>query len=120
MTPEEIPNIDEELSQVFSLYQDGKIVESIRLLEKLKQKHDRDFFEYSIVQEIESDYKDIRNIYEYLQDRQGWVLDSKGKISVSYKNIPGTPTYSLLTEAEIDVPLFNFITLLYETDLYTT
>jgi hypothetical protein len=55
-----------------------------------------------------------------MNDKQGWSVEDTGKISVKYKNVPGTPTYTLLSEAVIDVPIFNFITLMYEADLYHT
>ena len=116
----EVPRLEDELSEVFSLYNDDKIMDSIKLLEKLKEKYNRDFNDDHVIREIQSDYNDIREVFQSVQDKDGWVSESSGAIKVSYKNVPGTKTYSILTEGEIDVPIFNFITLLYEADLYHT
>ena len=115
-----VPTAQEELGEVFELYRDDKIREAINLLEELKLKHRCNFTEDPLVREIESDFEDIKEVFRCCQDKEGWITEATGKIMVSYKNIPGTPTYSLLTEAEIDVPMFNFITLMYEIDLYHT
>ena len=117
--PEEIL-AEEELNIVFSLYSQDKILESIKLLTSLKERYQSDFADYPLVTEIENDYKDIRKVYESVQDKEGWIKDHSGKISVFYKQIPGTPTFSLLTEGFIDAPFFNFLSILYETDLYYT
>jgi hypothetical protein len=124
----EVPNvykppenlIEDQIHQIHCLYDDDKIMEAFRLLDNLKNKYNRDFQEIPMVKDLESDYKDIKDVFLSVQDKEGWATESTGKITVSYKNVPGTPTYSLLTEGEIDVPLFNFITLLYESDLYNT
>ena len=123
--PEEAPapkslTVQEELGLVFALYGEDKIRQSVNLLEELKKKYRRSFCEYPLVREIESDFKDIKEVFKLCQDKEGWITEATGKIKVSYKNVPGTPTYSILTEAEIDVPMFNFITLMREVDLYHT
>lgn len=108
------------LEEVFALYKDDRFGEAITLLESLKAELHPDHFNHPIIEELESDYREIKAIFEGINDTTGWNVEDSGKISVKYKNVPGTPTYTLLTEAEIDVPAFNFITLMYETDLYHT
>lgn len=116
----ELPTLEQDLNEVFLLYADDKIMDCIRLLEKLRGKHNCTFSEYPLIREIENDFQDIQEVFKACQDKEGWVNESSGKIKVSYKNIPGTRTYSILTEAEIEVPIFNFIALMYESDLYHT
>ena len=111
---------EDELQLVFSLYKDDKIFESIQLLARLKEKYQSSFSEFAIINEIESDYQDIRNIYESVQVRDGWTQDSSGDISVYYKILSGNKTYSLLSEGIVNAPLFNFLSIMYETDLYHT
>ena len=111
---------EEKLEQVFNLYKDDRFGEAIELLYSLKAEYKRDFSENQLVQEIEADYREISEVFQAIEDKHGWSVEDTGKISVKYKNVPGTPTYTLLSEAIIDVPIFNFITLMYESDLYHT
>lgn len=114
------PTPEERLQEVFALYKDDRFGEAIRLLGRLRTELSPECFEHPLIKEIESDNKEIQGIFEAINDKLGWIVEDSGKISVKYKNVPGTPTYTLLSEAEIDVPIFNFITLMYEADLYHT
>ena len=67
----EVPRLEDELSEVFSLYNDDKIMDSIKLLEKLKEKYNRDFNDDHVIREIQSDYNDIREVFQSVQDKDG-------------------------------------------------
>lgn len=111
---------EDELQQAFTLYKEDKIFESIQLLTSIKEKYQSNFNEFPLVAEIENDYRDIREIYNSVQDRNGWVKDHSGAITISYKRVIGTKAYSLLSEGLVDAPLFNFLSVIHETDLYNT
>lgn len=111
---------EDELSIVFTLYKEDKIVEAVELLNSLREKYQSTFEENPIVTEIECDYADIRQVYRNVREKIGWNNVSTGDISVFYKNIPGTESYSLMTEGVIETPLFHFLSIIYETDLHHT
>ena len=71
-----------------------------------------------MIQELESDYREIISVFEFKKETEGWYTECTGNINVKYKNVAGIPIYSMLTETVIDVPICNFITLVYEVDLY--
>ena len=111
---------EKELGKVIEIYKEEKIIESAKLLQQLRQKYDKDFYEEPLVKDIENDYSDVKEILIELQDKNGWTCECDGKVKVSYKKKQGIPVLSFLSEAEVDVSFFNIVALLYETDLYPT
>lgn len=116
----EVKTLEERLQEVIEIYKDHRLGEAIEMLGQLKKETGMDFGEDPLVREIERDYRDVQEIFEGVSDESGWIVEDAGKISIKYKNLPGTQTFILLSEAEIDVPIFNFITLMHESDLYHT
>lgn len=109
---------EKALSQIIDLYNDDKLGLAVKLLHESREKFQSAFIESPEITELENDYNEILSVFGFLEETEGWTKECSGQINVKYKNVKGTPTYSLLTEAEIDVPICNFITLVYETDLY--
>ena len=59
-------------------------------------------------------------MYTTVQDKQNWQVSKSGKVNVMYKKLEGSKSYLVLTEGTIKAPLFNFISIIYESDLYHT
>ena len=110
--------INNELNQILNLYDDDKLSEAFENLARLRRKFNKDFNEIQLIKDLESNYHEIMNIFSLVEENEGWIKECSGHINVKYKNVPGTPTYSLLSEAEIDIPILHFLTLVYEVDLY--
>lgn len=111
---------EEELQIVLSLYKEDKILEAIDLLNSLKEKYQKDFEDNESIRNLISDYQIINEIYNNVQDKQNWTISKTGKVNVMYKKLENTKSYSVLAEGLIKAPLFNFISIIYENDLYHT
>ena len=111
-------SVEQVLTQIVSLYNDDKLGEAIELLRKIREKEHKLFNDHQSILELESDYDEISSVMKLVKDSTGWISECSGDISVKYKALEGTRTYSMLTEAVLDVPLKNYITMLYEVDLY--
>lgn len=108
-------NTDEKISQVLELYDQDKLVEAYTQLRTLDQSIIQS---HRVLQQIIEDYRETRELMQEFLDDKDWITEKTGTVQVSYKKVPGTPTVSLKCEGVIEVPLFNFISLIYETDLY--
>jgi len=53
-----------------------------------------------------------------MEDDQGWTVEKNGDLKVWYKKLPNSHSISVRMEAEIDIPLINMITLIYEVQLW--
>ncbi|OMJ70342.1 hypothetical protein SteCoe_31696 [Stentor coeruleus] len=111
-------NPDTSLEKILDLYNDAKLDEAMILLQKLRNRHPNIYSDNPIINELESDHGEITKVMEMITEKEGWHTECSGNITVRYKSVEGTRTYSLLTEAELDVPLNNYLTLIYESDLY--
>jgi len=69
--------------------------------------------------------KNIKEDHEYMEHNlveltvdEGWNVEKSGNLKVWYKKAENTNSVSLRLEAELDIPLINMITLIYEVDLW--
>lgn len=106
------------LSNIINLYNNTEFDEAINMLKKLRDKHPGIYSDHPAIIELESDYGEIMKVLQLITDKEGWILESAGSITVRYKNIEGTKTCFLMTEAEVDVPYVNYIALVFESDLF--
>lgn len=111
-------SVDQVLTEIITLYNDDKLGEAMELLRNIREKEHKLFNDHKNIMELESDYDEIVNVMKSVKDNTGWISECNGEISVKYKALEGTKTYSMLTEAVLNVPLKNYITMLYEVDLY--
>lgn len=111
-------SVEETLNQIMRLYNDDKLGEAVDLLKKVREHEHKLFNDHENVMELESDFDEIMNVLKLVNDKVGWISECTGDISVKYKAVEGTKTYSMLTESILNVPLRNYITMLYEIDLY--
>jgi hypothetical protein len=111
---------EEEVQIILSLYKEDKLLEAFDLLVSLQEKYQRDFEDNEKIKELKSDYQDIHEIFDSVDDKNNWIEASTGDVRVLYKKIENSKCYSLITEGIIKAPLFNFISIIYETDLYHT
>lgn len=108
-------NTDEKISQILDLYDQDKLVEAYVKLKTL----DENIVEgHRVLSQIVQDYLETRELMQEFLDEKDWVVENDGNVQVCYKKVPGTPTISMKCESVIEVPIFNFISLVYETDLY--
>lgn len=112
-------SIDSVMSQIISLYNDDKLGEAVELLSEIRKKHQKLFYDHPSILELENDYREILDVLRMVKDQDGWHSECSGEVSVKYKSVEGTKTYSLLTEATLDVPMKNYITMVFEIDLYS-
>jgi len=106
-----------KLNQIYELYQLDKISEAMDQLNKLQV----DLESYPILVQLTQDYHRIQTVYNMFNDTEDWVVEnSTGPVRILYKKVPDTPTYSILCESTLPIPLFNFLSLIYETDSYPT
>ena len=108
-------NTEEKVSQVVELYNQDKLVEAYTQLRTLDESVVQG---HRVLQQIVEDYKETRELMQEFLDDKDWVTENAGSVQVSYKKVPGTPTVSLRCEGVVEVPIFNFISLVYETELY--
>lgn len=111
-------SLESMLESVKHLYEKDKISESYSVLLECIEKHGIKIDSDPFLKQVETDYLESRSILSEFSDTSDWITEQEGNVKISYKKIPDTPTISLMLESVIDVPMFNFITLLYETDLY--
>ena len=112
-------SIESTLNQIISLYNDDKLGEAVDLLKSIRLEHHKLFNDHPNILELEHDYQEIQDVLRMVNDQEGWHRECTGEIGVKYKSIEGTKTYSLLTEATLDVPMSNYITMVFEIDLYS-
>lgn len=106
---------DFSIEQIQYLYEEDKLVEAYNLMQNLPQELIKSI---PILTQIEEDYLETRKLLNEFQDESDWISEKEGNIHISYKKVKNTPTISIKCESIIDVPLFDFLTLIYETDLY--
>ncbi|CAG9315410.1 unnamed protein product [Blepharisma stoltei] len=106
------------IESVLNLYYEDRIQCAYFELNKLINESKIDLRNSPKLLEIQNDYNAIRKIYKELEDTEGWITDHDGAIKISHKLVPGTPTCSIMSETTFDLPVFNLLTLMYETDLY--
>lgn len=106
------------IDDILWLYSEDRHHHAILELEKLVATYNIDVNQYPKLVELQKDYKEIRNIIKNFDDNEGWSIESKGDIKVYYKRVPGTPTVSIMMETTFDLPIFNILTLIYESELY--
>ncbi|CAG9326512.1 unnamed protein product [Blepharisma stoltei] len=110
---------NETVSKIMNLYYDDKIYDALLELNHFKSSCGGNINHYPDLLEIEKDYQEIQAIYDQFEDKEAWTpVPSKDPIKLSFKAVPGTPTISILSETEFEVPVFNILTLIYEHDLY--
>lgn len=109
------------IKEVITLYGDDKIAEAISLLNSVKESYSFEVEDYPQLIELQEDYADICKALELFEDKKDWVVEQGGGlVKVFYKRIPGTPTFSIMSEGDLDVPVFNMLSLIYESELYNT
>lgn len=106
------------LKSIQELYDKDKICEAYKMMQDTINLNEIDIEDYPILCKVNNDYEETRQILREFEDKADWITEKEGPIHVSYKKVSGTPTISLMCESILEVPLFNFITLIYETDLY--
>ena len=111
---------EEEVQIVVGLYKEDKLLEAMDLLMSLQEKYHKSFDDNEKIRELMSDYKDVNEIFDNVENKDNWVEALTGKVRVMYKKLENSKSYSFLTEGVIKAPLFNFISIVYETDLYST
>ena len=111
---------EEEVQIVVGLYKEDKLLEAMDLLLSLQDKYHKSFDDNEKIKELMSDYKDVNEIFDNVENKDDWVEALTGKVRVMYKKLDNSKSYSFLTEGLIQAPLFNFISIVYETDLYST
>jgi hypothetical protein len=105
----------QKIEKIIELYEDDRLGEAYSRLNELP---DEIVKNSEIMMRIQQDYLETRALLNEFQDENDWISEKEGNIQVSYKKVPGTPTISLKCESVVQVPLFDFISLIYETELY--
>jgi hypothetical protein len=109
------------IREVVALYEDDKIAEAILLLNQISENFTFDIEKYPQLIQLKEDYGEILRAFELFEDKKDWVAEqSGGPVKVFYKRIPGTPTISIMSEGDLDVSVFNMLSLVYESELYNT
>lgn len=114
-------NLRRAIREVTALYEDDKISEAILLLNSIRESYSFDTESYPNLVQYKEDYDEIIRALGLFDDKKDWVIEqSRGSVKAFYKRIPGTPTFSIMTEGDLDVSVFNMLSLIYESELYNT
>lgn len=110
--------MENALENIRFLYEKDKLSEAYQVLANLTENYKIDIDDFPLLGQVAKDYEESRKILQEFDDTSGWTTEKSGPMKISYKKIQGSPTISLLCDTVIDVPLFHFVTLVYETELY--
>ena len=71
------------------------------------------------IEKLESVLEIIQKVEDILKNEQGWNVESSDDTSkVSYKLLPNSKMYTLKIEREMEIPLENLLTVIFEIDLF--
>lgn len=118
----EISSNDKDLAlqKIFELYEEDKLHDAFSMYNEIKDVYKISLKNHPNLSELIQDWEEISLALKSFDDNEGWITESQDEnIEIRFKQIPGTPTVSMLTEGELDVGMFNVVTMLYEIDLYT-
>ena len=108
----------ELVQRIQYLHGKDKVADAYSLLEVVIDQYKINLDNFPVLLQVSENYMESRKILAEFEDTSDWITERSDNVKVSYKKIPGSPTISLQCESVIQVPLFNFICLLYETDFY--
>lgn len=75
---------------------------------------------HAVSKQIVTDARDIREVIEAVEDKEGWILQKETKnCRICYRNVPGTPVHSLMIDGVMDVDIFSILAVVNETDLFS-
>ncbi len=126
----------EKLQRAVQLYKEDKLLQSARILEKVKDNlnellndktGDSDLQETAAelrkrlnepeVLRIAAESEEVNTLKKSLESKIGWTLSYDGaQTKVWYRKEAGTASHSMLVEGEIEAPLLNLAALLYEAE----
>jgi hypothetical protein len=73
-----------------------------------------------VLRPVLQDYEEVQSILARFQEDAPWHTEIRGSVTVHTLMRPDEPTVTIKSEGELDVSVFQLLSLLYETDLYPT
>ena len=104
------------LEYAMKLYAEDKVLEAYRLIGSLPAV----FAEKESLRALRRDYEEVQSVLARFQVDAAWHTEVRGSVAIHTLTRPGVPTATIKSEGELDVPAFQLLSLLYETDLYPT
>ncbi len=72
-----------------------------------------------VIVDVEETCKHINEVCQYLNDEEGWSLDSSNSfVTTKYKQYPNSKSYTMKMEGELNFPIENMCSIVYEIEYF--
>jgi hypothetical protein len=118
------PELFRQIEQIETLANECKFDEAIKICQIIRNNPTINFNNLSKKQQdtiidVEETMKHLDEVCKLLDDEEGWTVEnSNPQITAKYKQFPGSDSYTLKFEGELNFPIFNMFSLVYEIEFF--
>lgn len=98
------------------LYAEDRVLEAFQRLARLPKA----MLERESLRPLLQDYEEVQGILARFHEDVPWHTEVRGKVTVHTLMRPDEPTITIKSEGELEIPAFQLLALLHETDLFPT
>lgn len=113
-----------QIEKIEILVNDCKFDEAFKICQNIRNDSSINFDNISkkhkhIIVDVEEVIKHLNEVCNLLNDEEGWTIEnSNPQITTKYKKFPGSDSFTLKFEGDLNFPIYNMCSLVYEIEFF--